>query len=186
LVSKCSFPYELLRRLRVAEPSAFRGQWWPRLLACHEPDGRTVGDKRPTRLAVVHIPHASLVVPSEVAVGLLLAREKLRHELFAAETPIRSRRKGGGRGLEAAPVMQAAEQGYRGELTGCGCGSRGEPARARGRLVAEGAVGAAVVVAEVLTQDAVGLALAEDQDVVQAVATKRANQALADSVRQRL
>jgi hypothetical protein len=58
--------------------------------------------------------------------------------------------------LEAVPVMQAAEQGYRGQLTGYGCGSRGEPARARGRLVAEGAVGAALLVAEVLTQDALG------------------------------
>ena len=46
-------------------------------------------------------------------------------------------------------------------------------------------MGAALVVAEVLTQDALGLALAEDHDVVQAVATKCPNQTLADGVRQR-
>jgi hypothetical protein len=46
--------------------------------------------------------------------------------------------------------MQAAEHGHRGQLTGCGCSSRGEPARARGGLVAEAAVGPAVVVAEVV------------------------------------
>jgi hypothetical protein len=87
--------------------------------------------------------------------------------------------------MGALPVMQAAEQGHRSQLSGCGCASRGEPARARGRLVAEAPVGPALVVAEVLTQDALGMALAEDHDVVQAVATKRPHQTLADRVSQR-
>jgi hypothetical protein len=81
-------------------------------------------------------------------------------------------------------MMQAAEPGHRGELTGRGR-APGEPARARGWLVAEAAVGPAVVVAEVLAQDALGMAFAEDHDVVKAVATKRPNQTFANRVRQR-
>jgi hypothetical protein len=42
----------------------------------------------------------------------------------------------------------------RGQLTGCGCWSRSESARACGRLPAQAAMGPAVVVAYVLAQDA--------------------------------
>jgi hypothetical protein len=44
---------------------------------------------------------------------------------------------------------------------------------------------AAVVVADILAQDALGVALAEDEDVIEAVATKCPDQTLANSVRQR-
>ena len=43
--------------------------------------GVPVSTPAPPRV-VVHIPHASLVVPSEVAAGLLLTPEELRHELL--------------------------------------------------------------------------------------------------------
>ncbi len=36
---------------------------------------------------VVHIPHASLVVPSDVAVGLLLTPVELQHELVVMTDP---------------------------------------------------------------------------------------------------
>jgi hypothetical protein len=44
---------------------------------------------------------------------------------------------------------------------------------------------AAVVVADVLAQNALGVALAEDQHVIEAVATERSHQALANRVGQR-
>src|SRR6202035_5318858 len=59
------------------------------------------------------------------------------------------------------------------------------PAGARGRLGAQAAMRAAVVIADVLVQDALGLALAEDQHVVETVATERPHQAFANRVRQR-
>ena len=46
-------------------------------------------------------------------------------------------------------------------------------------------MGAAVVVADVFAQDAFGVPLAEEQDVIEAVATERPNQALANRVRLR-
>jgi hypothetical protein len=42
----------------------------------------------------------------------------------------------------------------------------------------QAAMGAAVVIADVLAKDALGVALAEEQDVIEAVATERPNQAL--------
>jgi hypothetical protein len=47
----------------------------------------------------------------------------------------------------------------------------------------EAAVGPTLVVPEVLAQDALGMALAEDHDVVHAGPPKRPNQALANGVR---
>jgi hypothetical protein len=44
---------------------------------------------------------------------------------------------------------------------------------------------AAVVVADILVQDALGVALAEDEDVIEAIATERPHQALANRVGQR-
>jgi hypothetical protein len=44
---------------------------------------------------------------------------------------------------------------------------------------------AAVVVTDVLAQDALRVALAEDHDVVETVAPERPHQALANSIRQR-
>jgi hypothetical protein len=72
--------------------------------------------------------------------------------LSAAETPKRSLRRGGARRWEAVLVVQAAEDGGRGHLTGCDCSSRSEPARACGRLGAQAAMRAAVVIAAVLAQ----------------------------------
>jgi len=80
-------------------------------------------------------------------------------------------------------VVEAAEHGDRGELTGCGCSSRSEPARARGRLDAQAAMRSSVVVGDILAQDALGVVLAEDEDVIEAVAPERAHQALANRVR---
>jgi hypothetical protein len=57
--------------------------------------------------------------------------------------------------------------------------------RARGRLGVQAAMRAAVVIADVLVQDALGVALAEDHHVVETVGTERPHQALADRVRQR-
>jgi hypothetical protein len=69
--------------------------------------------------------------------------------------------------------MKAAENGGCGQLTGCSCSSRSEPARASGGLGVQAAMGAAVVIADVFAKDALGVALAEDQDVIEAVATER-------------
>ena len=89
------------------------------------------------------------------------------------------------RGREGLSVMKAAENGGCGQLTGCGCSARSEPARAGGGLRVQAAMGAAVVIADVLAKDALGVALAEEQDVIEAVATERPNQALANRVRLR-
>jgi hypothetical protein len=62
---------------------------------------------------------------------------------------------------------------------------RRQPARARGRLGAQAAMRAAVVVADVFAQNAPRGAFAEDQDVVEAVATERPYQTLAYRVRER-
>ncbi len=56
--------------------------------------------------------------------------------------------------------------------------------RARRRLVAQATMWAAMVVADVLVQDALGVALAEDHHVVETVATERPHQALANRIRQ--
>jgi hypothetical protein len=82
-------------------------------------------------------------------------------------------------------MVQAAEDGGRDQVTGGGCPTRSEPARACGRLGAQTAMRAAVVVADVLAQNALGVALAEDQDVIEAVATERSHQALTNRVCQR-
>ena len=82
-------------------------------------------------------------------------------------------------------MVQAAEDGGRGQLTGCDCSSRSEPARACGRLGAQAAMRPATVIANVLAQDALGVGLAENQDVIEAVATERPHQALANRVRHR-
>jgi hypothetical protein len=70
-------------------------------------------------------------------------------------------------------MVQAAEHGDRGQLTACGCSGRSEPSRARGRLGTQAAMRAAVVIADVLVQDAFGVALAADRHVVETVATER-------------
>ena len=79
-------------------------------------------------------------------------------------------------------MVEAAEDGGRGQLTGGGCSSRREPARACGRLGAQAAMRPAVVVADVLTQDALSVSFAEDQYVIEAVSTERLHQALANRV----
>jgi hypothetical protein len=43
-------------------------------------------------------------------------------------------------------------------------------------------MGAAVAVADVLAKDTLGVALVEDQDVIEALATERPDQALADRI----
>jgi hypothetical protein len=68
-------------------------------------------------------------------------------------------------------MVEAAEDGGRGQLTGCRWSCRRQPARARGPLSAQAAMRAAVVVADVFAQDALSVAFAEDQNVVEAVAT---------------
>jgi hypothetical protein len=60
-------------------------------------------------------------------------------------------------------VVEGAEDWDRGQLTGCGGSCRSEPARASRRLGAQAAMRAAVVVANVFAQDALGVALAEEQ-----------------------
>src|SRR5580692_3804627 len=92
-----------------------------------------------------------------------------------------------GRGPQIGSRIGGAVRRGRGlrQLTGCGCSSRSEPARACGRLAAQTAMRAAVVIADVLAQDALGVALAEDEDVIEAVATECPHQALADRVGQR-
>ena len=82
-------------------------------------------------------------------------------------------------------MVQAAEDGGRGQLTGGGRSSRREPVRACGRLSAQAAMRPAVVVADVLTQDALSVSFAEDQYVIEAISTKRPHQALANRVCQR-
>jgi hypothetical protein len=82
-------------------------------------------------------------------------------------------------------VVEAAEDWDRGQFTGCGGSCRSEPARASRRLSPQAAMRAAVVVADVFAQDALGVPLAEEQDVIEAVATERPNQALANRVRLR-
>jgi hypothetical protein len=81
--------------------------------------------------------------------------------------------------------MHAAQYGDPDQLAGCDGSCRSEASRARGRLDAQAAMRAAVVIADVLAQDALGVALAEDYHVVETVATERPHQALANRVRQR-
>jgi hypothetical protein len=64
---------------------------------------------------------------------------------------------------KGVPAVQAAEDWDRVQLTGWGRSCRGEPARASRRLSPQAAMRAAVVVADVFAQDALGVALAEDR-----------------------
>jgi hypothetical protein len=70
-------------------------------------------------------------------------------------------------------------------LKGHLAGKSRQPARASRRLSAQASMRAAVVVADVFAQNALGVALAEEQDVIEAVAPERHNQALANRVRLR-
>jgi hypothetical protein len=79
-------------------------------------------------------------------------------------------------------MVQASEDGGRGQLTGRRCSSRREPACACGRLGAQAAMRPAVVVADVLAQDALGVSFAEDQYVIEAVSTERPHEALANRI----
>jgi enoyl-CoA hydratase/carnithine racemase len=78
-------------------------------------------------------------------------------------------------------VVQAAEDWDRCHL-GFVAARAGASQRASRRLSAQASVRAAVVAADVFAQDALGVALAEEQEVIEAVATERPNQALANRV----
>jgi len=132
---------------------------------------------------VIH-KRSDVINPSIGCANLTKATDRV-FRVWAAETLNPSQRRGGARRPEGITMVEAAEDRGRSQLTGCRWSCRRQPVRACGRLGMQAAMWSAVVVAEVFAQDALSVAFAEDQNVVEAVATERPHETLAYCVPQR-